>query len=232
MKKLLGLTSIMLASGIAVFANPVIPNYDTFGTLSGATFAGTGIPNTSVAAVKKIIQGNGDVITLGLTATARYSNPTVGDNGAGVFYATPGLNDGLAGKSVQATWNWDFYFDASNSKGTAGNYTYKLFYGTDASSLVSFAPTVIGDNAATPGKGGQNSENLNFSGFRTPISFDPNANAIYSFELVSYDSTGTQQLGEVAINVDVGTVPDGGMTVVLLGGALMGLAALRRKLAC
>ena len=90
MKKLLGLTSIMLASGIAVFASPITPTYnDSFGTLSGATFGGSGIPNNAVA-ISTYTDDSGNVVTLGLTATPRYSAPAVGNDNAGTFYAMPG----------------------------------------------------------------------------------------------------------------------------------------------
>ncbi len=49
----------------------------------------------------------------------------------------------------------------------------------------------------------------------------------------SWDSNGDGWDKSSDVNVDVyGSVPDGGMTVTLLGGALMSLAALRRKLFC
>ncbi|HET7624804.1 MAG TPA: hypothetical protein VFM25_06015 [Verrucomicrobiae bacterium] len=232
-KLILSLTSAWVLTGVMAFAAPVTPNYDTFGTLSDATFGGLGIPNTSVAAVTKIANGT-DTITLGLSATPRYSNPALTDIHDGIFHATTGENDGLDGHvpphSVGATWNFDFYFDA-----TGGSYTYRLYYGTDASSLIYIDPALIGDNAATPNHGGQNSENLDFGAWGTlasfvinPLSFDPNANATYSFELVALNADGTQQLGETAINVVVGTgspVPDTASSALLLGLGCVGLLA-------
>ena len=48
---------------------------------------------------------------------------------------------------------------------------------------------------------------------------------------VLYDNKGVN-IGGSAYESAVGSVPDGGMTIALLGGALMGLAGLRRKLVC
>lgn len=206
MNRLLGITVLLSAAGMVASASPVTPTYTTFGTLSGATFGGSGIPNDAVA-ITTINDGN-NTITLGLTATPRYSAPAVGNDGAGTFSATPGSASG------KALWNFDFYYDA-----TGGDYIYKLLYGTDASSLSSFDPTLISDNAATANNGGQNSENLVwFLG-----GFDPNAIGQYDFELQALDQSG-EVLGQSAIVVNVGTVPDAASTALLLGIGLVGLA--------
>jgi hypothetical protein len=226
MKKLLGLTSVLLTSGFAVVADPVIPTYNTFSLLSGAQWSGSGNPNNPVAVTT--IANGGNTITLGLAAQQRYSNPPLLNDGAGTFFATPGANNELTTPShgLGATWNFDFYFDA-----TGGNYTYKLFYGIDASSLLSIDPTLVGDNGSTPNTGGQNSENLLFPAWGNlssyvlnGLSFDPNANAVYSFELVAYDAQGNQ-IGASAINVDVRSVPDPASSALLLGLGFCGLAA-------
>ncbi len=158
MKTLMGLTSILLTSGFAVFASPVTPTYTTFGELTGAQWSGSGNPNNPVAITT--VNDNGNTITLGLAAQQRYFNPALANNGAGTFYATPGENNGNGSVShaLGSTWNFDFYFNA-----TGGSYTYELFYGTDASSLFSVDPTLIGDNgAALNTGGGQNSETCCF----------------------------------------------------------------------
>jgi len=223
-KLLLGLAATCLITGNIAFAAPVTPA-GTFGTLSDYTY-GTGNPND--AFMTTTITDRGNTITLGLQAQGRYNNPAVGNNGAGIYYATPGENYGTPATPTTpgtpspfkgATWNFDFYFDA-----TGGSYTYKLFFGTDASSLVSFDPTILGDNGSSTHTGGQNSENLDFTGFKSAIGFDPNADGIYSFELVAYDLN-NDAIGHSAINVDVRSVPDAASTAGLLGLAFAGLAA-------
>src|SRR5215469_8414331 len=105
MKKHVAVASLFLTVSLAAFGNT------SFGTLSGATFGGTGIPNNAVeiTTVNTTPNGNGasDTITLGLTATPRYQNPALGNNLAGTFSATAGANDGLGNPphSVGPTWN-------------------------------------------------------------------------------------------------------------------------------
>jgi len=230
MKKYLILTSVCLLGGFTAMAAPVTPTFDTFGQLAGATWSGAGNPDNPVAITTVTTGGN--TITLGLAAQQRYSNPALGNDGNGTFYATPGQNNGLTspGHAQGATWNFDFYFDS-----TGGTYTYKLFYGTDASSLISIDPTLIGDNGATPHHGGQNSQNLLFGSWGNGVSsvvntlaFDPNASAIYSFELVAYNVDG-RAVATSAINVRVGAVPEISSTAGLLGFGIVGLMLVNFK---
>src|SRR4051812_27858749 len=86
---------------LALLASPLQAQFvptGTNGALPAANFGGSGIPNTSV------MQRQYDGVTLGLTASARFSNPTVTDNGAGTYFATTG-NDG----GGLARWNFDYF---------------------------------------------------------------------------------------------------------------------------
>lgn len=217
--------------GLTAIAAPVTPTFTTFGPLTGAQWSGSGNPNDPVAI--STINDGGNTITLGLAAQQRYSNPALANDGNGTYFATAGANNGLSGShGLGATWNFDFYFDA-----TGGSYTYKLFYGLDSSSLISVNPALIGDNGATPhAGGGQNSQNLlfpawgNLSSFvLNGLAFDPNASGIYSFELVAYNDAGAQ-VGSSAINVNVSRVPDTASTAGLLGLGIicLGLVQYRR----
>ena len=232
----LGCSLFMAASTMAVGVTPA----GTFGSLPGATFGGSGNPNNAVMVTT--INSGGNTITLGLAAQQRYFNPAVGNDGAGTYFATPGQNNGLGSSSYQgAKWNFDYYIDGIGAN-TAG-YSFKLFVGQDTTNPTGyFNPLHVGDNQTTPNGGGQNSENLLFLGFGTPAvgelnplfsSFDPNANADYSFVLAAYDSAGGE-IGRSAMVVRVGTgtaAPDAGSTSLLLSSALAGLALVRRKLA-
>ena len=82
LKKFSALALTLAAS--SAFATAVVPTYTTFGTLTGANFGGSGIPNNAVAITTSTAL-NG--VTLGLTATQRFSSPAVMNNGAGVFQA-------------------------------------------------------------------------------------------------------------------------------------------------
>jgi len=228
MKKILALTSILLAGGLAASAVTITPSYGNFGSLANANFGGKGIPNNAVATTT-IANGN-DSITLGLTATARYLNPTVGNDGAGTFSATSGMNFGNpANPSDQslsthdyATWNFDWYINLTDASSSA--YSFKLLYGnnTTATSSGFVIPTGTSGLTSTTSGTGQDSWNLSM-GFMNNIGFDANASGVYGFELQAFDAAG-DLLGSTAINVDVRSVPDTGSSVTLLGCALIGIA--------
>jgi len=188
-------------------------NTATFGTLSGATFGGTGIPN--VGQITKI--GN---LVLGLSATQRYENPPLTNDGHGTFQAIVG-NDGSGShpNSNYAKWNFDFYVS-----GVPTGDTTKLFYGTGPN-LTQFIPF--------NGLNIQDSWNTGM-GFLSTAGFNPNVAATDYFALVAYDSAGAQ-LGYSSIKVDVGggasSVPDSGTTILMLGVGLsaIGLMSYRKR---
>lgn len=200
-----------LLSGTAALANPVTPVFTSFGTLTGATFGGSGIPNDAVA----ITTFGG--VTLGLTATERFANPAVTDDGAGTFFAQPGSEVSPVG---YAHWNFDFY--AFNNTGT--NYQLQLLWdvnpgvNTDQSSLLS-----LGTVAFNAGTKTQDSWNLGM-GFANGGTFNPANAGQYSFALILKDQAGVE-LTRSAINVNVGTtnVPDAASTGLL---SAFGLASL------
>ena len=95
------LVTTSLASAIDI-NDPV----GTFGTLPGATFGGSGIPNNAVM-ISELAYGTG-TITLGLTAHQRYSNPAPENDGAGNFWAKAG-GDAGNGEPGYALWNVGYY---------------------------------------------------------------------------------------------------------------------------
>jgi hypothetical protein len=218
-----------LLPGSVAFAAPITPHYGTFGTLTGATFGGTGISNTAVAITN--ISNVGDSITLGLTATPEYPNPPIGfplpNDGHGTFAATPG--DGL--KPGYATWNFDFYVNLSQSSGHLYNFDLIIMDNTTGlSNTVDFAPLGSAGSFTY-----QDSENLKFTGYGGPIAFNFNNMHQYGFELQAYDQM-TGLLGISAIDVNVGSpspIPDSGTTVAMLGLGLIGMFGfgLRKRFA-
>lgn len=224
--KLLFLTSMLVTTGSVVFGSPIIPGpvdaSHYFGPLSGATWGGSGIPNDATVS-QTTIHNNNDTITLALSATQRYSNPALGNDGAGTFFATPGLNDGLVGASLGTTWNFDWYINLADNTGAA--YSFALKYGNNTSDV--FNTLSYGLASHVTGTQ-QDSWNLTMTSFLNGISFDPTANAVYGFQLEAFDSNGNM-IGTDAINVNVSAVPDAASTAMLLGLGFIGLAAVGYK---
>ena len=187
----------------------------TFGTLAAATFGGTGIPNNAV------MMNTFGGVTIGLTATARYAEPAVTNNGAGTYYYTPGFYP----STTLAKWNFDWYIGGA----AASSYHYALYYDFDPS--VGTATTDLGRLFGS--SAGQNSWNLGM-GFLATLgspspsgTFSATASGEYNFALLQYDATGLE-VGRVAMNVSA--VPEPATYLLMSTGMLgLGLVARRRK---
>ena len=175
------------------------PSFDSFGPLAGATFGGSGIPNAAVAMVA-LSNDVGSPVTLGLTATQRYTNPALTNDGAGRFFAHAGVDSttasGITGQLAQ--WNFGFYVGGSSSAALA-SFTYKLLFDVDAGAGEDFR-TVTLTGAA------QDSWNLGFNSFESffGYTFNPNSAGEYSFKLQAFTRTGFMA-GETSIVVEAGT---------------------------
>lgn len=246
---------IQLASSAALllasFVAQATPIYTSWGSLPAATFGGSGIPNDAVAKTEVFVNGN-DQITLALTAHGRYSNPAVTNNGAGVFYAGPGSNCGTptdpvgcpSGASQGALWNFAYYINVAGGASLA-DYTFKLYYDFDPGVGTLFADlgeiNVNNYLLAIPVNPAsltnlQDSQNLMFAGFSTPVpgivdtptvgSFNPNALGQYNFYLTFQKNNLPTFTGAVGIDVNVVPVP----AAAWLFGSALGLLGLRRRL--
>ena len=220
----------------------VDPTFTSFGTLSGATFGGSGIPNNAVA-ITSVTSGSYN-ITLGLTAHARYSNPAPANDGAGAFYAVGGGDTFSGGNSNPdySRWNVGFFVDINpnvNFLNTKG-FSVRLYYDknpafdNDVTTSLAVAPSLLTGLSMDP----QNSWNLGMDSVFGSSAFDPNANGEYSFALALLQNN--VEIGRAAINVVVNStgtipppptaaVPDGGSSVMLLGSALAGLAFMAKR---
>lgn len=229
--RLLAFTAILSLAATA-HATPV---FDTFGPLDDATFGGQGIPNDEVAISSQFIDGD-VVITVAMSATQRFSNPPLTNNGAGTYFATPGSNFGGNNESASegALWNFNFYMKVAGTNGATpvlADYQIDLFYDFDTSfdtaigslGKINITNAILG--SANPGATLlEDSQNLMFGflasaipGVITPPpgAFDPNALGEYNFAI----QVSRAGFGVEAVAMDVQVVPEpAGLTLLGLGG--------------
>lgn len=213
----------LLSSGLVAMATSTT----SFGTLSGATWGGSGIDNNNAEITVITVSDpftQGDTITLGLEANPRLTPGILANDGAGTYFTAPGSS---AGHPTWASWNMGFYIGSAPNN-TLSRYNFTLTYGLQGGPSFTFDPMTIGDNTGAPNSA-QNSENLGFSFLSVPIGgFNPNASGTYNFTLNAY--LGTTLLGSDSAKVVVGNgVPDGGSTVAMLGFAACGLLVFKRR---
>jgi hypothetical protein len=234
----LAAAAFALVAGSAVAA----PTYDTFGTLAGATFGGTGIPNDAVA----IDNFGGTTLarpysgTLGLTAFGRFGLSPVTNNGAGTFTAYTGQFDPPGTPANGALWNFGYYL---NINGPFAGFA-RLSYDTDPGTGTNFGtittPIVSLLNQSITL---QDSQNLLFNflyvavpGLISPpgVAFNPDAPGTYTFRLELFQTTlanprGTR-VGLASIDVNVVPAPSS-LALAALGLAIAGWVRRRRATA-
>jgi len=214
------------------------PLYDTFGPLPQATFGGTGIPNTEVAISSQFSNGT-SLITVAMSATQRYSNPALGNDGAGTYFAGTGSNFGGAGQSPNegALWNFNYYINIDSTHETLSDYEITIFYDFDPA--FDNGPAGLGTiNVTNAIPGGttlvEDSQNLMFGFLATGVPFvvtppafgpfDPNVQGEYNFGIqVAQAGWGVEN---VRMDVQVVPVP---AAIWLFGSALGLLGWMRRK---
>lgn len=219
------------------------PLYDTFGPLDEATFGGTGIPNGEVAISSQFSNGT-SLITVAMSATQRYGNPALTNDGLGTYFAGAGSNTGPGsppGTVEGALWNFNFYIDIDSPTETLTDYDITLFYDFDPAfdngpvglGTINVTNGILG--SATPGTTlVEGSENLMFSYLATDVTgflvaptypaFDPNALGEYNFGIeVAQAGWGVEN---VRMDVQVVPVP---AAVWLFGSGLLGLVGIARR---
>lgn len=221
-----------------------MPIYDTFGPLPEATWGGSGIPNDAVAVSSQFVDGD-VLITVAMSATQRYANPAVGDDGAGTYFATPGSNFGPNNESAHegALWNFNYFLKVEGLNGATpilADYQINLYYDFDTGhetpigslGVINMTNAILGSSnpGATLVEG---SENLLFNYLATGVpgvvtppagSFDPNDLGEYNFGIqVSRDGWGVE-----TVAMDVQVVPEPASLSLAALGSLCLLGRRRR----
>jgi hypothetical protein len=177
-----------------------------------------------------------------MSATQRYGNPALTNDGAGTYFAGAGSNTGPgspAETAEGALWNFNYYINIDSTTETLEDYQITIFY--DFDTAFDNGPAGLGTidvTAAIAGSGAtlvEDSQNLMFSFLATGVpgvvfapggAFDPLALGEYNFGIsVSQDGWGVEN---VRMDVQVVPVP---AAVWLFGSALGLLGWMRRKVA-
>jgi len=217
-----------------------IPMFDDFDGLPQASFSGSGIPNNSVAIT--IVNSGQNTITLGLAATQRFSNPALGNDNNGTYFATTGSNFGGNNQSSNegALWNFSFFMEIEGG-GTFADFDFKVLYDFDPASntpdsdlgIIDLNPFFNQDNLI------QDSQNLLFSFLAIDSlfidapsgAFNPNVAGEYSFALIASNLPGFDEFeGRSAIDINVSAVPvPAALPLFGTGLAIMGFVGWRRR---
>lgn len=216
-------------------------------TFDGNTAAGVYYGSGNANGGWTIDNSNG--IELGLRTHQRYPNPANTFNSGGDGTYSWNDQNGYNGAENRSSWNYDFSIDVSSTTLALSNFIFQLWIDSDAGAGQIWNvinPMLIPDNARpgvpygptdTSSAYAQNSENVRWPFVGIP-GYDNTIAGTYDFALIAKDNTG-DVLAKTYMRVNVnggtasgsfnGQVPDSGTSVGLLGLALAGVLALRRK---
>ena len=236
-------TNFLLTAAIVSGMPSVViaaPLYDAFGPLDEATFGGTGIPNDEVAVSRQFSNGD-SLITIAMSATQRYDNPALTNDGAGTYFAGAGSNTPSGTSDEGALWNFNYYINIEGSSETLADYDITIFYDFDPAydngpaglGTIDVTNATLRAPAPATTTLDEDSQNLMFTFLADCIpgvvnapagSFDPNALGEYNFGI----SVGQDGWGVENVRMDVQVVPIPA-AVWLFGSGLIGLVGVARR---
>ncbi len=193
------------------------------------TFGGSGIPTNAVCF------GTFGDVTLGLTATARFANPAVTNDGLDTYFAGAG-DDTANGQPSYAIWNFGWFV---RNTSTSATYAIDLLWDTNPGAATDVSAMGHAMQLLSPGVTAQDSWNLGMGFIDTGVAipgvyapaaglFSPYVGGQYSFALTATSGTGAPA-GNIGMEVLVGDPVPEPATLVLLASGLAFVAFRQRR---